>query len=668
LHATMESLTSGVLRRIIEDGFRPESMTVQVLGMKEIGTGKFRLMLWDGSNEYKHAVLDISSSTYNVVAPEKFSIIKISDVLAPASVQTHHIREVKKEGSTTTYALVLYHYQEVKNGKVVGERMNSKGLINTDGHRLATGSPTQRFNATRTPPIATIKSEVQPPPMKVGPSTLSFNGNRHAVKRNLDDTFGSPQPKRINVESNATHQVADINPYINKYKIKVRVDSKAPVRNITNSKFQGAVLNCIVSDASGSIKVNAWDGNGREDTKHLDKLEAGKTYVLEGLQVKPVHNPKFNNTGHNYELTWCQNSAVMGPITDNPIRSMYKLVSINSLVNTEPETVVDIIGWVKEVGDLIEFRSKSEKDLKKREVVLADNSNGGSSINLVLWAEQAEQFNSHDVILAVKGAKLTEYNGVKNLSLGFSGSYEIAPPDMQEVEDLEEWASGIRGVIGTPSSQISQERRNTGEWSTLQEIKELLADNRSEKKFKVIARPIKIKTENMWYRAHQPRDGKMCRKKVTQNSSNMELFDCRCGDKKLSESETELRYMVNLCLADCTSSVWATMFSALPLFHMTPQEMHDLRIESESKFLDLISTAQFTESIFSVSAKVETFNQAPQLKFTVNDIEGIEWMDGGGKDHIARRWSEVVLMEKEMEVSHEEEFGIAVLGLAAFST
>ena len=90
-------------------------------------------------------------------------------------------------------------------------------------------------------------------------------------------------------------------------------------------------------------------------------------------------------------------------------------------------------------------------------------------------------------------------------------------------------------MVGHSETQLSQGNRVAGEWSTLQEIKELLAENRSEKRFTVLACPIKIRTDNMWYRAHQPRDGKKCLKKVAENSSNPELFDCRCGGKKLSE-------------------------------------------------------------------------------------------------------------------------------------
>ena len=110
-----------------------------------------------------------------------------------------------------------------------------------------------------------------------------------------------------------------------------------------------------------------------------------------------------------------------GPVTGSPVGQSYKFVPICSLENTEAGTVVDLVAWVREVGDLIQFRSKAEKDLKKCEIVLADNSAGGSSVNLVLWAKQAVEFSCHArmLLLLSKGAKLVEYNGTKYISLGF---------------------------------------------------------------------------------------------------------------------------------------------------------------------------------------------------------------------------------------------------------
>jgi len=655
----MESLlTPGPLARLMETGERPDTLTVQVLGSKGIGDdgNKIRMLLWDGVTDYKHAVLDLTGST--VPIPEKFSVVKVSDRDRPGSLMAHHVKEIRERN---IFALVFYHYTLVKEGGLVRKKLCDS--VQTNGHSQAgsvDGSPSPR--PLQTPPTLSATPSSRPPPAKIAP--IPTNLQRQNVKRNLDSTFDSPAPKRI-IDSTPTHQVVDINPYINRYKLKVRVDSKSPVKKIETARFQGSVQDCTISDPSGSIKVTAFDSNGKESTVHLDKLVVGNTYMMEGLQVKPINNPKWNTTGHNYELTWSQNTVVTGPVTDSPVQQSYKFVPICSLRDTQPDTVVDVVAWVREVGDLIQFRSKSEKDFKKREVVLADKSQGGSSVNLVLWGKQAEEFNSADAIIAVKGAKVNEFNGTKNISLGFSGAFEVAP-DIPEVAELEDWASGLRGVVSQSSTQSTQGNRVAGEWSTLQEIKELLAENRTEKRFTVLGYPIKIKTDNMWYRAHTPRDGRKCFKKVTENSSNPELYDCKCGEKKIPEGETELRYMVSLCLADCTSWVWATMFSASSLFNMTAQELHDLRIVSELNFLELVNKVQFKEAVFTVTAKVETYNQAPQLKFNVQDLDHHDWGENSGRDHIKRRWREIIMLEEELGVSHEEEFGIAVSGTAAY--
>ena len=110
----------------------------------------------------------------------------------------------------------------------------------------------------------------------------------------------------------------------------------------------------------------------------------------------------------------------------------------------------------------------------------------------------------------------------------------------------------------------------------------------------------------MWYRAHRPPDGQVCRKKVEPSSSGDNLWNCRCGAKNIPTSQTELKYMVNLCISDSTSHVWAVMFEASSLFQMTAQELQDKKISNEEEFDRIISAANFVDMKFSVSAKVRT--------------------------------------------------------------
>ena len=51
-----------------------------------------------------------------------------------------------------------------------------------------------------------------------------------------------------------------------------------------------------------------------------------------------------------------------------------------------------------------------------------------------------------------------EFNGVKNLSLGFSGSYEVEP-EQERVQQLLSWSSGLsssNGLSQLPASQPSR--------------------------------------------------------------------------------------------------------------------------------------------------------------------------------------------------------------------
>ena len=136
--------------------------------------------------------------------------------------------------------------------------------------------------------------------------------------------------------------------------------------------------------------------------------------------------------------------------------------------------------------------------------------------------------------------------------------------------------------------------------------------------------------------------------------------------RKLPVGETELRYMVNMCLKDFTSYVWVTMFDAASLFGgNTAQELSDLKDNQLDAFLNLIREVKHTQMLFTVSAKVETFNGAPKLKLTVHSAKKI-WTEETQKSFMRRRWQEIVALEKELDIAHEE-LGIAINGEASFS-
>ena len=103
-----------------------------------------------------------------------------------------------------------------------------------------------------------------------------------------------------------------------------------------------------------------------------------------------------------------------------------------------PDTTTDVLAVVKEVGDLADLMSKSQKPLKKRELVLADQS--GYQVRLTLWGRQAESFSfsSNDApVIGIKGAKIGEFGG-RSLSCGFDSALQINP-DSPEAHRLKGW-------------------------------------------------------------------------------------------------------------------------------------------------------------------------------------------------------------------------------------
>ena len=249
-----------------------------------------------------------------------------------------------------------------------------------------------------------------------------------------------------------------------------------------------------------------------QDIDQLGQLEVNATYLLEGLRVSPVRDPKWNSTGHQYELTWSPNSRMAGPLTDQPIRRRYNLFTISSLAAAALDTTVDLLAWVMNVGQLERFRSKQERDVVKREVRLADRT---GEIELVLWGEQAEQWQAAQTVLVLQAASVKEYRGVKNLSLGRGGSYQLEP-DCEGVAELTEWGGQQAGAGAGPLDQAA------GELTTLEELRQAVERDRMERRVTLLASPTRLKTEKMWYRAHQPSIASIrCNKKVEQTQSGL---------------------------------------------------------------------------------------------------------------------------------------------------
>ena len=100
------------------------------------------------------------------------------------------------------------------------------------------------------------------------------------------------QARRNLFPSKTTHCIKDLNPYQNKYTIQARVIRKGNRKTWSNSRGEGQVFDFELKDASGDIKITAFND---EVDKIFDLVQEGKVYYLSNAKIQPVRKPEYNN-------------------------------------------------------------------------------------------------------------------------------------------------------------------------------------------------------------------------------------------------------------------------------------------------------------------------------------------------------------------------------------
>lgn len=231
--------------------------------------------------------------------------------------------------------------------------------------------------------------------------------------------------------------------------------NKSPIKTWSNSRGEGKLFSMDVVDSTGEIRITAF----RDIVdKFYDMIEVDKIYYISRGQIK-LANKQFSTLKNDYEITLGNESSIQECVEegdDNIPLAQYDFVTIDQLANKDVGTVLDIIGVCKSATELQTFTSKSSgKELKKVEVTLVDASNFTVSLNkyiickhikyvvskvaLTLWGSEAESFNgSTNPVVLVKGAKLGEFGGGKNISTGFGCTLKINP-NLPEAHKLRGW-------------------------------------------------------------------------------------------------------------------------------------------------------------------------------------------------------------------------------------
>jgi len=615
-------LSSGAVSRIF-NGNPNEEATLQVLNVKKIqsnapagGAGgnqpeRYRLVVSDGVH-FMQAMMatqmnDLVSDRGGKL--EQHSLIHVKECI----VNTVHNRKL-----VILLNLEVVHATGLEK---IGDPQNIDASVgagaSSEGARPQASAPAAAHAPAHTPasaPGGAAKQQSAP--------YSSNQYNRPAAAPAPSAYGGAPRGGAI-VKSEMDGKVCMIgalNPYNNRWIIQVRVISKSPIRTWQNEKGAGKLFSMEVCDESGELRCTCFK-EGVD--KFYDFIQVDKVYLISKGQVKPA-NKQFNPNGQ-YELTLDQNSFIELCDDTSKVPSMkYTFVKIGDLENAAPNTLVDVIGVLKEVGNVVKIVvKKTNTEVEKRDVQIADES--GKIVQLTLWDSRvslvSEDDAAHGSIFAAKNVRVSDFGG-RSLSMAASSHAELNI-DHHRAAELRLWWQTEGGTAALSSMSGAGGSGRNDPLRTIAAIKEEdLGGKEKADYIKVRARIFHIPHEkNLYYQACPEKN---CNKKVTE-SSDTNFYCEKCAR---SFPKCDHRYIMGMMLTDTTGTTWASAFNEIgeKMLGRTANELAEMKkIGDETGVLEVIHKALFKNYTLKLRCKMETYQETNKVKVSIIDASEVNY-------------------------------------------
>ncbi len=430
-----------------------------------------------------------------------------------------------------------------------------------------------------------------------------------------------------------THPINSINPYSGDFVIKARVSARGPMRTWNKGTSSGNLFSVdLVDQEGGEIRATCFNTVADE---YFGMFEIGRAFYISKCQIKSS-NRKFNPLNHDYELTIDKNSIVE-PVDDDTAMPeiAFNFTSIAQIGDVPNESLIDIIAVVKEVRDVVEFTSKAGKPSARREILLADDSNGASSIDCTLWGNDALSFSLPvGSVLLMRRVKVSEYGG-RTLSASMSTSME-PNPDIKEAHRLRGWFDQALSS-NVQMASLSRPRTLGGgggkgglnaPFKTLDQAKNENIGSTKQESFSTKATVFVIKHDNdPWYPACplvDPNDPKrICQKRLFQKAD--QWFCERCQQF----CKPNFRYMVNFMAVDHTGVTWMTAFDNQGIVMLGNQDAETLMSWKETNhnlYDQIFRDAVFHTFRFGVTARPSTYQDATRVQYGLNSIAPLDFV------------------------------------------
>jgi replication factor A1 len=153
-------------------------------------------------------------------------------------------------------------------------------------------------------------------------------------------------------------------------------------------------------------------------------------YLIGNCVVKSA-NKKFSSVKNDYEISFNRDTFMqeVEDAADVPEIS-YDMKPIGTIKDTAVDEIVDVVAVCHSCNEVQTIITRAtSKELQKREVTLVDETN--FSVTLTMWGKDAEDFSiKGNPIIAIRKAKVGEYQNSKNISLLMSSAFVVSFPTL----------------------------------------------------------------------------------------------------------------------------------------------------------------------------------------------------------------------------------------------
>jgi replication factor A1 len=414
------------------------------------------------------------------------------------------------------------------------------------------------------------------------------------------------------------YAIDQLSPYQTIWTIKARVSYKGDLRTWSNQRGEGKLFNVNFLDETDEIRATAF--NDQAD-KFYNLLQENKVYYISKARIQPS-KPQFSNLKHPYELSLDRDTIVEECLnTDDVPKLHYNFVKLDKIQNLEADSIIDVVGVLKEVNPQFQITSKAGRAYDRRDITIVDDSQ--FAITIGLWNKTAIDFSIPEgSVIAVKGAKVSDFNG-KTLSL--TPSSTVAPnPDTPEAYTIKGWydAQGKNGSFQSLKTELTARKTSIADRKSIEEVQQLAEIGLDDKPqyFSIKASINYVKTDNFSYPACLTEG---CNRKVVEQHDGT----WRCEKCDINHAVPKHRYILACSVLDPSGQLWLTLFDdqASALLETPADDLVKYKDEDPAQFSAVISKIQMHEYDFRIRGRQENYNGVSRVRYNAANINKIDY-------------------------------------------